>query len=69
MNLLLMANSKEYGAQNQLVATQYSAVRYYGIDHVTHLMTDQQSDMWYLHNDHVPEFSLVCSKLLFNHLT
>ena len=34
VNVLLMANSKGYGARNQLVATQYSTVRYYGIDHV-----------------------------------
>ena len=63
MNLLL--NSKEYGARNQLVATQYSTVRYYGIDHVTHLMTDQQSDMWYLHNERVPELLPSMLKIAF----
>ena len=28
---------------------QYSVVHRYAIDHVTHLMTNQQLDMWYLH--------------------
>ena len=55
VNLLLMTNSKRCGAQNQLVTTQYSVIHYYTIDHVTHLMKNQQSDMWYLHNEHVPE--------------
>ena len=41
VNLLLMANSKGYGARNQLVATQYSTVRYYGIDHVTRSSDDR----------------------------
>ena len=41
MNVLLMANSKGYGARNQLVATQYSTVRYYGIDHVTRSSDDR----------------------------
>ena len=36
-----MTNSKEYEAQNQLVASQCSVVHYYAIDHVTHLMTNQ----------------------------
>ena len=69
MNVLLMTNSKGYGAQNQLVTTQYSIVCYYGIDHVTHLMTDQQSDMWYLHNEHVSENFPIMLKIAFNHLT
>ena len=52
---LLMTTSKGRGAQNQLVATQCSVVDSYASDHVTHLMTNQWSDMWYLHNEHVPE--------------
>ena len=44
VNLFHMTNSKGRRAQNQLVATQYSVVDCYAIDHVTHLMTTQQSD-------------------------
>ena len=52
---LLMTIFKGCGAQNQLVSTQCSIVDSYASDHVTHLMTNQWSDMWYLHNEHVPE--------------
>ena len=50
-----MTISKGRGAQNQMVATQCSVVDSYASDHVTHLMTNQWSDVWYLDNEHVPE--------------